>query len=151
LYFATDTGKIFMDVYDEISDGYVHRSIGGSGASIIYAQANTLEELPDGSLVLYQSDLEDSENTTVNINDLIINKDGKFLRVHDMDDDKFICALIAVSGTGGGEGGGGGAKGTATIEFLENSTLTVLKNAPCYLKYRLTAIDAAGDPVVTKG
>lgn len=152
LYFATDTGKLFMDVYDEISGGYVHRSMGGTGAAIIYAQANTLEELPDGSLVLYQSDLEDSENTAVNVGDLIINKDGKFLRVQDISDDKFTCSLIAVSGTGDGSGGSGSVTaGTAKIEYIGSSSLTVLKDAPCALNYRLTALDAAGDPVVAKG
>jgi hypothetical protein len=151
IYYATDTGKIFLDTKDEITGEVIHLPVGGSGASVLYAQANNPTELPDGSLVLSLGDLED-ESASVNIDDLIINSDGKFLRVSEVGEEEIICRVIAVSGTGGGGGDGPGTtNGTAKIEYIGQSSLTVLKGSACDLKYLLTAFDAAGDPVIGAG
>jgi hypothetical protein len=37
IYFATDTGKMYMDVQDEETGNIIHKNIGGSGAALIYA------------------------------------------------------------------------------------------------------------------
>jgi hypothetical protein len=38
IYFATDTGKIYMDVKDELTGELAHLPVGGSGAAVLYAQ-----------------------------------------------------------------------------------------------------------------
>jgi hypothetical protein len=53
-----------------------------------------------------KDDLEDPE-IIPNPDDLIINSDGKFLRVTSVEGTLITATLIAVSGTGGGSGGGG--------------------------------------------
>lgn len=152
--FATDTGKIFLDVLDEATGEPVHKAIGGSGAAILYATAN-LEELPNGWVRFARSQL-DGQDISPNEEDLIINSDGKFLKVVDNTDPDFlICAVIAVSGTGGGgEGGGSGTPmGSAKIEYAEGTSqaMTVLVGDACNLRYNLIAIDAAGDEVLNAG
>ena len=103
--FATDTGKIFLDILDEVTGQPIHKAIGGSGAAILYATAN-LEELPNGWVRFARTQL-DNQDISPNEEDLIINSDGKFLKVIDNTDPDFlICAIIAVSGTGGGGGDG---------------------------------------------
>ena len=150
MYCATDTGKMFLDVRDENTGEIIHKPIGGSGATILYANA-TLQELPNGQMQFEKSQLEE-EDATVNEKDLVINKDGKFLKVDEVQDELIIASVIAVSGTGGGGGGGSGnVGGSARIDYIGSSTLTVRKDAPCLINYQLTAVDAAGDPVMSSG
>jgi hypothetical protein len=37
IYFATDTGKMYMDTKDD-SGNLIHKAIGGSGAALLYAE-----------------------------------------------------------------------------------------------------------------
>lgn len=152
--FATDTGKIFLDVLDETTGQPIHKAIGGSGAAILYATAS-LEELPNGWVRFNRNQLDDEEAST-NDGDLIINSDGKFLKVVDNTDPDFIiCAVIAVSGTGGGGGGDGPdvTAGSAKIEYAAGTSAnaTVLIGRSCPLAYNLIATDAAGDPILNAG
>ena len=152
IHFATDTGKIFLDVMDEESGQVVHKAIGGSGAAILYATAS-LEELTNGWVRFARSQMDDT-NANINEGDLIINSDGKFLKVVDNTDPDFItCAVIAVSGTGGGGGGPVTPSGSAKIEYAEGTSqsLTVLIGKACNLQYNLIAVDAAGDAVINAG
>jgi hypothetical protein len=102
-----------------------------------------------------RSQLDDEEAST-NDGDLIINSDGKFLKVVDNTDPDFIiCAVIAVSGTGGGGGGDGPdvTAGSAKIEYAAGTSAnaTVLIGRSCPLAYNLIATDAAGDPILNAG
>ena len=98
IYFATDTGKIFLDTDRE------RVSLGGGGAQILYASQKEIQkDLIDFSYLLYQENL--LEKTIVpKKNDLIINSDGRFFKVLSFTKGTGLikCSLIAVSGTGGG-------------------------------------------------
>lgn len=150
IYFATDTGKMFMDVMDEVSGEYVHNPIGGAGAALLYANSSSPTEQPDGSFLLSLSELEDP-NAKPNVDDLIINVDGKFLRVTSINfDGSFVCALIAVSGSGGGSGGGGGeggggvAVGTANFSFITPATYNCRYGDAIKIKFNFTSSYADG-------
>ena len=151
IYFATDTGKMFMDVEDELSGELIHKPIGGSGATILYGKTAKLNELPDGTFLLTNDDLENNE-ASVNMDDLIINVDGKFLRVTSLQGDgSFICSLIAVSGTGGGGGGSGGGDGgvslgSASISSLINQSFAYRYGDKAYIKFKFTSTYADGSP-----
>lgn len=107
VYFALDTGKIYLDANDENKI-----LMGGGGASLLYANDTSIESLPDDTYVLSLDTLEDASN--LKENDLIINSgDGSFYKVKSINatNNSVICYRIAVSGTGGGGGGGGGGTG----------------------------------------
>ena len=149
LYFATDTGKMYMDVEDEATGELIHKSIGGSGAAILYGKTAKLNELPDGTFLLTKDDLENNE-ASVNMDDLIINIDGKFLRVSSLQGDgSFICSLLAVSGTGGGGGSGGGGGvtlGSAAISSLINQSFAYRYGDQVYIKFKFSSTYADGTP-----
>jgi hypothetical protein len=58
-YVATDTGKMYADIFDMASGEAIHKVIGGSGASVIYGINSELTQLPDETFLLKPSDLED--------------------------------------------------------------------------------------------
>ena len=147
-YVATDTGKMYMGAEDPITGEIIHKSIGGSGASILYGKTAELNELPDGTFLLTNNDLEDPD-ASVNLDDLIINVDGKFLRVSTLQsDNSFICSLIAVSGTGGGGGSGGGGVsiGSASITSLINQSFNYRYGDKVKVKFNFISTYADGSP-----
>lgn len=98
LYFATDTGKMYLDTTTE------RITVGGGGVAILYASATEVKQnLVDLSYTIYFSDLDDKD-TIPKPDDLIINKNGTFYKVLSYDKVTQIikCSRIAVSGTGGG-------------------------------------------------
>ena len=104
VYFATDSGKIFLDADGE------RIAVGGGGVAVLYASAEDVKkDMVDFSYILYSNTL-DNEEATPKKDDLIINSDGRFFKVLSYDKDSGVikCNLLAVSGTGGGGGGGGG-------------------------------------------
>ena len=81
--FATDTGKMWMDTRNE------RVPLGGSGASLIYAQSTPQAVADDDGNYFYiisPDDLDEPE-LKVQINDLILNSDGSFYRVVEILDD----------------------------------------------------------------
>lgn len=115
LYFASDTGKIFLDGDNQ------RKQVGGSGsgsgsANILWGEANedlgTIKEDPNDiteTNTMYLFNVFAVENSTIpDVDALIINSDGRFFRVlnNTVDADGFFSVeLIAVSGSGGGGGG----------------------------------------------
>ena len=162
LYFATDTGKMYMDVLDESINELIHKPVGGSGAALYYIQGEPylVPEFPANTEIYKFSQLVD-EHSKPKVDDLLVNiTSGKFLRVNesefndDIGEQVLTCGVLAISGTGGGGGGGEGPttnNGTAKIDYIGSSSLTVLKDNPCDINYLLTATDSAGDPVYSPG
>lgn len=115
VYFALDTGKIYLDANDENKI-----LMGGGGASLLYANDTSVDSLPDDTYVLSLDTLEDASN--LKENDLIINQgDGGFYKVKAIHagSNSVICYRIAVSGTGGGGGSvgpGPGPGGSSTLQ-----------------------------------
>lgn len=106
LYFATDSGKIYLDT----TTPNERITVGGSGSAIYY-MTKEIATSPDDSeslcTVLY-SELDENTLNVIKVKpvkgDLLINNDGKFLKVLDANDNtkELVCKIIAVSGVGGG-------------------------------------------------
>jgi hypothetical protein len=100
IYFATDSGKIYLDTDKE-------RIIaGGSGAAVLYSNAEKVIANTDDTHTILFSYLDD-QNALPKAEDLIINSDGRFFRINYYDANAGLinCKLIAVSGTGGSSDG----------------------------------------------
>jgi hypothetical protein len=106
VYFATDTGNIYVD-----AEGARH-TMGGSGSSgIHYTNASEADVVRVGEdedeNKLYTIPLETFENVVIpKPDDLLLNSDGRFFRVISYSDETGLVttSLIAVSGGGGGGG-----------------------------------------------
>lgn len=124
VYFAKDSGKIFLDVDNE------RKAMGGAGVSVFYAKdTNVVENAATGYFSIRTSVLMD-ETASPKEEDLILNiPDGGFYRVIQNEGDTLTCVRIAVSGSGSGSGGGsgGGDSGGSSGAFV---TLTQLSNNP---------------------
>ena len=119
VYFAYDTGNIYLD-----KDGGRY-PLGGNSTGIIYANGNEstiVKKYPDNeeddTYVITAIALENSA-VLPQVNSLIVNSDGRFFRVIDVDKiaSTIEATLIAVSGTGGGGGGGSVTPVTADVNF----------------------------------
>lgn len=151
VYFATDSGKIFLDTEFE------RISVGGGGVAVLYASAIEIkEDLTDFSYLIYKTDL-DNEDAVPKEGDLIINSDGRFFKVlsYNKDSGLMKCSLIAVSGTGGGGGGntgGGGGTDTSGPYVTLKSTGTA-PNAQVYIYEQAQNVEftatATDDAIVT--
>ena len=91
VYFATDSGKIYVDSQGE------RVIMGAAGAAIYYG---TLEK-PTESGGYFEFALNDVSGTP-KVGDLILNKDGGFYKVVLVTVTGYTCEQVSVSGTGGG-------------------------------------------------
>ena len=92
LYFATDTGKMYLDTSER------RIMVGGSGSgggnsSILYAKSDAINEHEDGFFHISINDLEDNTLTNIPVDTVIINKDGAFYRVVKYENDIIYCTL----------------------------------------------------------
>ena len=114
LWFATDTGHIFLDTVDG------RTVMGGSGVSIIYGHGTpTTEGEGENKYSFTFSDFD--ADATYRVNDLILNSDGCFYRIDAINEEYEVvdCTRLAVSGSGGG--GGGGDDPTPSAEKIKCS------------------------------
>lgn len=94
VYFATDTGKMFLDTNGK------RISVGGAGAAIYYAESVPVEgndywEINRGDLV--------NPADSPNVDDIILNiTDGAFYRIESISGSMFYCTRLAISGSGTG-------------------------------------------------
>lgn len=95
--------------------------MGASGASLLYGQAENIEPDEEGYYLLEFADLE-NPSILPQPDDLILNSDGTFYRVVDVDslNKQMLCAIVSVSGGGGG---GGGPTNLAKAISLKGSPL----------------------------
>lgn len=110
LIFAVDTKQIYLD-YDVDNGLYEEPTrikFGGSTGIWYGKKEDTGEAL---EVIFSISDLEDTENIKEypSVKDLILNKDGSFFKVTDLDIDldQILTRRLTVSGVGGGTGGSG--------------------------------------------
>ena len=139
LYFATDTGRIYLDYNQE------RLTMGGNGASLFYANdTDVFQDLLDR----YHIDIStfDDPEASIKVNDLIINTDGAFYRVLEVDKETNTveCSRIAVSGTGGGDSGSGGGAGGGTASYIKFEELSSVPYTFIYgqtyeVRYKATA------------
>lgn len=114
LYFATDTGRMYLDTEDE------RISVGGiaGGVSIYYGDVE--EPVQDETTELYSIPVVDVKDGPAKKGDLILNSDGGFYKVESITEEYYICTLLSISGVGGG---GSVVKETKpTIKFTVDRT-----------------------------
>lgn len=139
VYFATDTGRIYLDYEDQ------RLTMGGNGASLYYANDESVEkDILDNYFINIDTILD--AGTSLKPNDLIINSDGAFYRIMAVLWDEYTvqCVRIAVSGTGGGGGGTGGGGGGTTeshikLELIGNFPMTFVYGQKSEVTFKATA------------
>lgn len=147
LYFATDSGRIYLDMSNE------RISFGGHGVSILYASGTASDIKEDLTDFTYYMNVEflDDNNAEPKKEDLIINKDGRFFKILAFNETtgSIHMSLIAVSGTGGG--GTGDSGGTTATITLKSTGVT--PNAQIYIYGQKQEVEftstAENDAVVT--
>ena len=117
LYFATDTGRMYLDTATERIP--VGGGVGGGGVSIYYGDAKAPAK--DESTELYSIPIADVEDEFVKKGDLILNSDGGFYKVKSITEENYVCELLSISGVGGG-GGSVVTEKKPTIKFTINNT-----------------------------
>lgn len=96
LYFATDTGKMYLDTNDN------RISVGGAGAAIYYSNGEATEE--EDYWLIDKNSLSNSNDAPA-VKDILLNEqDGCFYRVESIGVNHFTCTRIAISGSGDGSG-----------------------------------------------
>lgn len=152
LYFATDTGKIYLDTIEEdkILMG------GGANSGIFYAKKNFTNP---ADLTFSLEDITGDDLPKVN--DLIINYSGDI--GGDIERDGFYQVIEVITAenyvitnylpVGGSGSGSGGQTGYAAIEYVypETNVGATLLGKDYVIKYKLTAKDSAGDDRVNTG
>ena len=115
LYFATDTGRMYLDTASE------RISVGGiaSGVSIYYGNAD--EPIKDETTDLYTILKTEVADGPLEEGDLILNSDGGFYKVNSITENSYICTLLSISGVGGG-GGPSLTEKKPTIKFTISNT-----------------------------
>lgn len=95
LYFATDSGRMYLDTIDD------RISVGGSGGgvAIYYGESQNPEYNKDTEL--YSILKDDVKDTSLKVGDLILNSDGGFYKVKVISEEYYICTLLSISGVNG--------------------------------------------------
>ena len=143
VYFATDTGKIYLDYKNE------RVMMGNTGASLLYADEAAPEVDEFGKFYLYIDSLEDPK-AKPKVDDLILNSDGSFYRITDVleDEGKLECLRLAVSGTGGGSGSTGpSTERRASIKLGTIKNVNLINGQEFNIPITGTAEVQDGEPV----
>lgn len=104
LYFATDTGNIYIDFQSQ------RKAMGGNGSGggntgLHYGNYPEIEPDVETELFTFLRSRLDDPDAVVSVDDIIINSDGAFFRVTAYTEtNDLICSRIAVSGGGSGSG-----------------------------------------------
>ena len=115
LYFAVDTKQIYLDydVDNGLLDGPERIKFGGSTGIWYGSKEDTGDQ---GKVVFRLTNLDDASEYP-SPKDLILNSDGSFFKVDevDPDTDEIIATRLTVSGSGGS--GGPGTSGSSYIDY----------------------------------
>lgn len=145
IYFATDTGNIFID-----AQGKKKIPMGGRGAAVIYAKATFVQNSDDDFYTFYMDELENPDDK-LKVGDLVINNDGTFYKVEDIDEitKAVSCKRIAVSGSGGGGGGGdtGVTKVRGRLTVTSLTEVDLLNGDSCLFNILATSATEDGVPI----
>lgn len=124
VYFAYDTRRIYFD-----REGQRYQ-MSGNGIVFVYGHEENENIIMDSDRGLYQYPRESILNDYYEINSIIINSDGTFYKIVELDDLIAYCEKMLVAGSGGG---GGGSSGGDDDQIASNLFLTI--NFPQYHPY----------------
>ena len=144
IYFATDTGSVYMDYHGK------RISIGGHGVAVFYANEAAVQNSADDYYSISRDSVVDPQSA-IKVDDLIMNtKDGGFYRVDELTEDFISCERIAVSGSGGGGGTGDGTGGGVVTQrgrltVVNTGETDLLNGSDCI--FSISATSATEDGV----
>lgn len=140
VYFATDTGKMFLDAHGK------RVSVGGAGAAIYYAEGTVAED-EDGYWQVDKGLLQNPSDAPA-VNDIILNEtDGAFYKVEEIKGSIFYCSRIAISG--GGSATPSTTRPSLMLEDLE--TTNIINGSDIRLNFTATSMNGAdGQPLNPK-
>lgn len=157
VYFATDSGKMFMDKDNS------RIPIGGGTSGIHFGNKIHIEPPSDSQIEfefsVYEIESNEPGSQQVkypNPDDLILNiTDGCFYRVLSIDKETEMihAGRLTIAGSGGGSGGGGTSENKGKTD-ITNTTLngnvtrngTILYGNQCIIGFDMKAVDASGAP-----
>lgn len=156
IYFTTDTRRIYLD-WDE--KGTNKLLIGGHGN--LYYGTMKLENLPVDGQTTFEFNIindivgnNDPESNVLvpGVNDLILNSDGCFYKVTQIqDNDILIAEKLTIAGTGGNNSSGtaSGAKFDTSNIFFENgkNTFSTFLDRECWIRFAARYTDEWGEIV----
>lgn len=144
VYFATDTGKIYIDTPEE------NKKLMGGSSGIFYARHIHIDTpTPEQEdFEFYLSELDDTDRVPQK-DDLILNiPDGCFYRVDSVEyfEDNTIIYVKRMTLAGGGGGGPAVSGGTSKINWKTTSPTTALFGKKFQIKFEAMAVDADNNP-----
>ena len=155
LYFATDTGRIYLDYIDEdgiqVARAMVGNSSGGGGNSGIYYANKTLtadEKLEDS--IIFPIDLIEGDDYPQK-NDLIVNvPEGSFYRVTNPSPLTSSVEAVRLTISGGG-GGVATLEEDIALRVEDLASINLINGQPAKVYFTATsAKDKRGEPIDTK-
>ena len=157
LYFATDTGKIYMDYTD--ADGVDHARVpfgGGSGGSgsnsgIFFANKELTDDEKLETEIFFDMNIDIEGNTYPEVDDLILNaSDGCFYRVLSTNKvtAQVLGSRLTVAGNGSGGSGGSDSLAEDISLIIEGLPDTIINGKPQLLYFTATsALNNKGNPI----
>ena len=147
VWFATDSKKIYY------SDGVTHLPMGGN-SSVFYGIKDFGDEAVDGQTEFQfgvfdidgNEDAEGSNYKIPNVDDLILNSDGCFYRVAELEGEgeDIIIHTLKLTIAGGGGGNVDVNVGKLTLERVTEKNVTCLFKEPFKIYFNVSAVDASG-------
>ncbi len=138
IYFATDTGKMYLDANSK------RISVGGAGAAIYYASSKTIVEGDDDYWLVSIGDMV-NKNDIPTEGDIILNvEDGAFFKVESITNIGYQCSLLSL---------GGGSTGPAaavrpTLYIDKHSDTSLINGSDFYVYFTATsAMDENNRPL----
>lgn len=156
VYFATDTGKIYMDYTDE--NGVDHARVpfgggassGGSNSGIFFAKRPVSEDEKLETELIFSMDDHIEGKTYPEKDDLILNsEDGCFYRVLSTNKvtAEVLGARLTVAGNGSSSGGADSLAEDISL-VIESLPDTIINNKPQTLYFTATsALNNKGNPI----
>lgn len=135
-YFATDTGKIYVDTAEK------RIPMGGTGVSVYWGSyTESIEEDSETTYYHFPINGLESSSDTPKVGDIIINIDGRFYRIHNITNNYYQCSLLAVSGVGGDGSSVSKTRPTLTLEELNSYNLINGQDAQLYFTASSAKVD----------
>ena len=141
VYFATDTGKIFLDTNGK------RVSVGGAGAAIYYAKSTPIEDKKQEEWQIDRGDLINPSDSP-SVNDIILNEtDGAFYKIIRISNSIFYCTRLAISGSG--TDAEASVRPSLIIENLESSN--IINGSDAGIWFTATSMNGEdGNPLTDK-
>jgi hypothetical protein len=148
IYFATDSKKIYLD-----ANGESKLPMGGN-SGIYYGVADFGVDIPENQtefeFTVYDIEGNDKDNRLIipNINDLILNKDGCFYRVIELNnegvDTIIITNKLTLTGSGSSPSGPSEDVGEFKLINITPKNITILSDQNYSVGFKATATDSEG-------